>query len=330
MLPLIPRLERGSADGRRPRGTFGLPAFRLIPSFSSKGDPVVRFRSVLVVSAALAAAFACSPPPEEPAAPAAVAVADQPAGEYLRFEDVSGEAAWGRVEGEEVVVLHAAPWAGGAPTGRRVPRAEVRLLAPAEPGKVIAIGLNYASHLGDREPAAYPGVFAKLPTSIAAPGDPIEMTEDAGNVHYEGELVLVMAREAKDVPAAEAQDFIFGVTAGNDVSERDWQSADLQWFRAKASDTYGPIGPVISRGVNYDDLQLTTRLNGEIVQQQRTSDLIFDTSDIVSYVSRYVTLMPGDVIFTGTPGTTRAMQEGDSVSVEVETVGVLENPVARR
>ena len=156
------------------------------------------------------------------------------------------------------------------------------------------------------------------------------MTEDAGNVHYEGELVLVMAREAKDVPAAEAQDFIFGVTAGNDVSERDWQSADLQWFRAKASDTYGPIGPVISRGVNYDDLQLTTRLNGEIVQQQRTSDLIFDTSDIVSYVSRYVTLMPGDVIFTGTPGTTRAMQEGDSVSVEVETVGVLENPVARR
>ena len=291
---------------------------------------MVRFRSVLVVSAALAAAFACSPPPEEPAAPAAVAVADQPAGEYLRFEDVSGEAAWGRVEGEEVVVLHAAPWAGGAPTGRRVPRAEVRLLAPAEPGKVIAIGLNYASHLGDREPAAYPGVFAKLPTSIAAPGDPIEMTEDAGNVHYEGELVLVMAREAKDVPAAEAQDFIFGVTAGNDVSERDWQSADLQWFRAKASDTYGPIGPVISRGVNYDDLQLTTRLNGEIVQQQRTSDLIFDTSDIVSYVSRYVTLMPGDVIFTGTPGTTRAMQEGDRVSVEVETVGVLENPVARR
>ena len=131
VLPLIPRLERGSTDGRRPRGTFGLPAFRLIPSFSSKGDPVVRFRSVLVVSAALAAAFACSPPPEEPAAPAAVAVADQPAGEYLRFEDVSGEAAWGRVEGEEVVVLHAAPWGGrsadrtaGSP--RRSPPARTR------------------------------------------------------------------------------------------------------------------------------------------------------------------------------------------------------------
>ncbi|MYF76038.1 MAG: fumarylacetoacetate hydrolase family protein [Acidobacteria bacterium] len=204
------------------------------------------------------------------------------------------------------------------------------LLAPAAPGKVIAIGLNYASHLGGREPAPYPGVFAKLPTSIVGPGDAIEMTEDAGNVHYEGELVLVIAKEARDVPVEAAQEYIFGVTAGNDVSERDWQSADLQWFRAKAADTYGPIGPVISRGVNYDDLELTTRLNGEVVQQQRTSDLIFDTSDIVSYVSRYVTLMPGDVIFTGTPGTTQAMSEGDTVSVEVETAGVLENPVARR
>ncbi|MDE2972668.1 MAG: fumarylacetoacetate hydrolase family protein [Acidobacteriota bacterium] len=271
-----------------------------------------------------------APPVEEPMEPAMVAVDDQPAGEYVRFADTSGAAAWGRVEGGEIVVLHAAPWAGGAPTGDRVARDGASLLAPAEPGKVIAIGLNYASHLGGREPAPYPGVFAKLPGSIVGPGDAIEMTEDAGNVHYEGELVLVVGKEARDVPMEQAQDYIFGVTAGNDVSERDWQSADLQWFRAKASDTYGPIGPVISRGVNYDDLELTTRLNGEVVQQQRTSDLIFDTSYIVSYLSRYVALMPGDLIFTGTPGTTQAMNEGDMVSVEVETVGVLENPVARR
>lgn len=271
-----------------------------------------------------------APPVPEPMEPETVAVGDQPAGEYVRFADAAGAAAWGRIEGDEIVVLHAAPWAGGAPTGDRVSREGARLLAPADPGKVIAIGLNYASHLGGREPAAYPGVFAKLPTSIVGPGDAIEKREDAGNLHYEGELVLVIAREARDVPVEQAQDYIFGVTAGNDVSERDWQGADLQWFRAKASDTYGPIGPVISRGVNYDDLELTTRLNGEIVQQQRTSDLIFDTSDIVSYVSRYVTLMPGDVIFTGTPGTTQAMDEGDTVSVEVETVGVLENRIASR
>lgn len=271
-----------------------------------------------------------APPVEEPMEPETVAAGDQPAGEYVRFADAAGAAAWGRIEGDEIVVLHAAPWAGGGPTGDRVSRDTARLLAPADPGKVIAIGLNYASHLGGREPAAYPGVFAKLPTSIVGPGDAIEKREDAGNLHYEGELVLVIAREARDVPVEQAQDYIFGVTAGNDVSERDWQGADLQWFRAKASDTYGPIGPVISRGVNYDDLELTTRLNGEIVQQQRTSDLIFDTSDIVSYVSRYVTLMPGDVIFTGTPGTTQAMNEGDLVSVEVETVGVLENTIASR
>ena len=262
--------------------------------------------------------------------PMPVAVADQPAGEYVRFETAAGAPAYGRIEGDEIAALHAAPWAGGAPTGERVPREGARLLAPVEPGKVIAIGLNYASHLGGREPAPYPGVFAKLPTSIVGPGDAIEKREDAGNLHYEGELVLVIGREAREVPAESAADHLFGVTAGNDVSERDWQGADLQWFRAKASDTFGPVGPVISRGVEYDDLELTTRLNGEIVQQQRTSDLIFDTAAIVAYVSRYVTLSPGDVIFTGTPGTTSPMEDGDLVSVEVETVGVLENPVRAR
>ena len=292
---------------------------------------MLQFRSLTLLCVPLLFGLSCGAPPmEEPMEPAAVAVDDQPAGEYVRFAGAMGDAAWGRIEGDEIVVLHDAPWAGGAPTGERVARAGASLLAPADPGKVMAIGLNYASHLGDREPAPYPGVFAKLPTSIVGPGDAIQMTEDAGNVHYEGELVVVIGKQAQGVSVEDAQDYIFGVTAGNDVSERDWQSADLQWFRAKASDTYGPLGPVISRGVNYDDLELITRLNGEIVQQQRTSDLIFDTSDIVSYVSRYVTLMPGDVIYTGTPGSTQAMNEGDMVSVEIETVGLLENPVARR
>ncbi len=271
-----------------------------------------------------------SPGGEAPAGPVPIRVDDQPDGRYVRVADASGAAMWGRLDGDEVVVLHAAPWHGGAPTGERVAAASVRMLAPATPGKVIAIGLNYASHLGDREPASYPGVFAKLPTSIVGPGDAIEMTADAGNVHYEGEMVIVVGKEARDVPASSALDYVFGVTAGNDVSERDWQGADLQWFRAKAADTFGPIGPVISRGADCDDLLLTTRLNSEVVQEQRTSDLIFDCSNIVSYLSRYVTLAPGDVIFTGTPGTTRAMSEGDVVSVEVETVGLLENPVARR
>jgi 2-keto-4-pentenoate hydratase/2-oxohepta-3-ene-1,7-dioic acid hydratase in catechol pathway len=127
---------------------------------------------------------------------------------------------------------------------------------------------------------------------------------------------------------AEAKQYVFGVTAGNDVSERDWQKADLQWFRAKGTDTFGPLGPVIATGLNYDDLLVQTRLNGEVKQSQRTTDLIFNVAAIVSYVSRYVTLMPGDVIYTGTPGTTSAMKPGDVVEVEVEGVGVLRNTIA--
>ena len=128
---------------------------------------------------------------------------------------------------------------------------------------------------------------------------------------------------------ADAGEYIFGVTAGNDVSERDWQANDLQWLRAKASDTFGPVGPTIVRGVNYDDLLVQTRVNGEVRQSESTADLIFDISTIVSYVSRYVRLLPGDLIFTGTPGSTQAMSPGDVVEIEVEHVGVLRNRVVR-
>jgi 2-keto-4-pentenoate hydratase/2-oxohepta-3-ene-1,7-dioic acid hydratase in catechol pathway len=129
------------------------------------------------------------------------------------------------------------------------------------------------------------------------------------------------------VPRETAAEYIFGVTAGNDLSERDWQRNDLQWLRAKGSDTFGPIGPVIVRGLDPNDLLLQTRVNGEVRQSERTRDLIFDVEEIVSYVSRYVTLYPGDVIFTGTPGSTMALEPGDVVEVEVEGVGVLRNTV---
>ena len=151
---------------------------------------------------------------------------------------------------------------------------------------------------------------------------------DAKNAHYEGELVVVIGKRARRLEG-DAKSYVFGVTAGNDVSERDWQRADLQWFRAKASDTFGPFGPAIVTGLNYDDLLLQTRLNGEVVQSQRTKDLIFDIATIVSYVSQYVTLEPGDVIYTGTPRTTRPIKAGDTVEVEVEGVGVLRNKAIR-
>lgn len=247
---------------------------------------------------------------------------------YVRYTHGS-TTSYGILDGDAVRELRGDLFARPAATGRTFRLSEVRLLAPVEPSKVIAVGLNYKSHLGERPSAAYPGLFAKLPTSIVATGADIVLPADAKNTHYEGEMVLVIGRRAKDVSEADAKSYVFGVTVGNDVSERDWQRADLQWFRAKGSDTFGPLGPSIAVGLNYDDLLLQTRLNGEIVQSQRTADLIFPVAQIVSYVSRYVTLLPGDVIYTGTPGTTRQMKAGDVVEVELEGVGILRNRVTQ-
>jgi 2-keto-4-pentenoate hydratase/2-oxohepta-3-ene-1,7-dioic acid hydratase in catechol pathway len=249
---------------------------------------------------------------------------------YVRFLS-AGTTSYGILEGDSIRVLAGDLFSAGAatPSGKVVRTAQVKLLAPCEPKKVIAVGLNYKSHLGTQAPAAEPGLFAKMPTSIVGHEENIIYPSDARNLHYEGELVIVIGKRASRVPVASAGEYIFGITAGNDVSERDWQAGDLQWFRAKGSDTFGPLGPHIVTGLNYNDLLLQTRLNGQVVQSQRTSDLIFDVHTIVSYVSRYVTLEPGDVIYTGTPGTTRAMKPGDVVEVELEGVGVLRNRVTR-
>lgn len=246
---------------------------------------------------------------------------------YVRYQS-DGRIAYGVLEGDTVRELNGDPFTSPAPTGRAMKLAAVKLLAPCEPRKVIAVGLNYKSHLGERPTAKYPGLFAKLPTSIIGPDDTIVYPGGASNVHFEGEMVLVIGKRARNVTPSQAAEYVFGVTAGNDVSERDWQKQDLQWFRAKASDTFGPLGPVIVRGVDYDDLLLQTRLNGEVVQSQRTKDLIFNVRAIVSYISQFVTLEPGDVIYTGTPGATRAMKPGDVVEVELEHVGVLRNKTA--
>jgi len=243
---------------------------------------------------------------------------------YVRYS-AAGVTSYGILEGDQIRELKGDLFASPAPTGRQVPLASVKLLPPCDPKKVIAVGLNYKTHLGERPAAEYPGLFAKYPTSIIAHGENIVIPPDARNVHYEGELVVVIGKRAKNVDVKTAKSYVFGVTIGNDVSERDWQKQDLQWFRAKASDTFGPMGPSIVTGLNYDDLLLQTKLNGEVVQSQRTKDLIFDVATIVSYLSKYVTLEPGDVIFSGTPGTTRAFKPGDTIEVEIEGIGTLRN-----
>jgi 2-keto-4-pentenoate hydratase/2-oxohepta-3-ene-1,7-dioic acid hydratase in catechol pathway len=245
---------------------------------------------------------------------------------YVRFQH-QDSVHYGVLDDERVHVLDAAPWLGGKRTASTVSLSDVKLKAPVEPSKVIAVGYNYMSHRGDRELPPHPPIFLKLPTSIIGPGDEIIYPPGASNVHYEGELVVVVGKTASQVAAEQAADYIFGITAGNDVSARDWQANDLQWFRAKASDTFGPLGPVVVSGLNYRDLLVQTRLNGEVVQSQRTRDHIHDIHEIVAHISRNVTLYPGDLIFTGTPGTTSEMVPGDVVEVEVEGVGTLRNRV---
>lgn len=252
----------------------------------------------------------------------------EPGTRYVRYA-TDGGARYGILEADTIHQLGGPPFDTQEPTGSTLPLAEATLLAPCEPSKVIAVGLNYRSHLGERTAPEYPGLFAKFPTSIIGTDADIVMPADAQDVHFEGEIVVVIGKTSSKLTPAEAPAHIFGVTAGNDVSERLWQRGDLQWVRAKGSDTFGPLGPAIACGLDYGDLQLETRLNGEVLQSARSRDLLFDIDTIVSYVSTYVTLEPGDLVFTGTPGTTRPMLPGDVVEVEVEGVGVLRNTVTK-
>jgi len=245
---------------------------------------------------------------------------------YVRFQH-DARIAYGLLEKDTIRELKGSIFRKPTPTGKTYSLREVRLLVPCQPTKVLAVGLNYASHLGDRPKPDHPELFFKSPSAVLEPEGTIVIPEGTEDCHYEGELVIVIGKEAKNVSVEDAKKRVFGVTCGNDVSARDWQKSDLQWWRAKGSDTFGPLGPAIAVGLDYDNLLLTTRLNGEIKQQQRTSDLIFDVHSIVSFASRYVTLFPGDVIYTGTPGQTSAMKSGDVVEVEIEGIGTLRNRV---
>jgi 2-keto-4-pentenoate hydratase/2-oxohepta-3-ene-1,7-dioic acid hydratase in catechol pathway len=249
---------------------------------------------------------------------------------YVRYS-AAGKTSYGILEDQVIRELHGDIFAEAEPTGRTIRFPEVKLLAPCQPLNVIAVGRNYRSHIADRnlEPAKEPGLFWKPSSCIIGTEENIVLPEGANNVHYEAELVVVIGKKGKNIPRPEAPEHIFGVTAGNDVSERDWQKSDLQWFRAKGSDSFGALGPCIAQGLNYNDLLVESRLNGEVRQSQRTKDLIFPMDEIISYVSRFVTLLPGDVIYTGTPGNTKPMNPGDVIEIEVQGVGVLRNRIAQ-
>lgn len=257
--------------------------------------------------------------------PALAAEEQAESNRYVRFE-YEGEVQFGVVEDDKIYALSGDLFPISPRSDRYYLRSAVRLLPPTDASKVFAVGMNFASHLASSSDAP-PPLFLKLPTSLAGDGATLTMPEDARNVHYEGELVLVIGKSAKNVSIEEARDYIFGVTVGNDLTERSWQGMDLQWMRAKASDGFGPVGPAVVTGVDYNNVVLTTRLNGKIVQQENTRHMIHKPAKVVSYLSRYFTLLPGDLIFMGTPGQTNALESGDVITVDIEGVGTLTNSI---
>ena len=257
----------------------------------------------------------------------ATEIAAQDVQRFVRYQ-LAGDVVWGEVVGETVHQLTDAPYLGGERTGTTARLAAVTLRAPVQPTQIFMTAFNFRSHItGD--PAEYPGLFLVPPSSIIGPGENIVRPAESENLHYEAEMVMVVGREASNVSVEDAPDYVFGVAAGNDVSERTWQANDIQWSRAKGSRTFNAVGPHLVTGLDYADLEIEGRHNGQRVQGQNSSDLIFSLDYMLSYISRYFTLYPGDLIWTGTMGSTAAMQPGDTYEVEVEGVGVLRNQVVQ-
>jgi len=218
-------------------------------------------------------------------------------------------------------------------TGERVRLADVKLLAPVIPrSKVIGVGRNYAEHaaeLGNDVPVE-PLLFLKPNTAVISPGDDIKYPPQSAEVHFEGELAVVIGRLCRDVPVERVGEVVFGYTVANDVTARDLQRSDGQWTRAKGFDSFCPLGPWIAGGLEIDDLALTTELNGELKQAARTSSMVHKVPELIAYISSVMTLLPGDVILTGTPSGVGPMKPGDEVTVTIEGIGSLTNPVVAR
>lgn len=217
-------------------------------------------------------------------------------------------------------------------TGRSWPLADVRLLAPILASKVICVGKNYAAHAAEMGGVApeEPVIFMKPSTSIIGPNAPILLPPNSSQVDYEGELAVVIGRPCKDVPAARAKDVVLGYTVANDVTARDQQKQDGQWTRAKGYDTFCPLGPWIETTADPADLEIVTELDGEVRQRSNTSLLLHDIPALIEWVSAVMTLLPGDVILTGTPEGVGPMNSGQNVSVTVSGIGTLTNPVAAK
>ena len=250
---------------------------------------------------------------------------------FARFE-VSNEISYGIIDNGEVIQIDNNPILGSYDkTGKSFNESDVKILCPnPNPSKSLCLALNYGSHLGERGAPTRPEPFYKTSTALIGPGDAIKIHPEAGLVACESELVAIIGKVTKNVSEEEALDYVFGYTCGNDVSAREWQGgddADNQWWRAKSADTFGPLGPHIVTDIDPQNVAIRGLVNGVEGQNCHSSEMLFSTAKSISFISKYATLLPGDMLWTGTSGKTPPINPGDTVTIEIENVGVLEYPV---
>ena len=250
---------------------------------------------------------------------------------FVRFSK-EADASYVIVDGETVREISNSPIGQDyTETGATYDINEIKILAPnPNPSKMLCLALNYGSHLLGADRPTRPQPFYKNTNAIIGPGDPIKLPSDAGLVVCESELIAIIGKQTSKGSEAQALDYVFGYTAGNDVSAREWQSganADIQWWRAKSADTFGPTGPFMVTDIDPQDVKIRGLVNGVEGQNCHSSEMIFTVAQAISFLSQYVTLFPGDMIWTGTSGTTPPINVGGDVTVELDKVGVLHNPV---
>lgn len=252
----------------------------------------------------------------------------------VRYQDPATDLVqYGIIEDGTIFVATGDPFAGDKlrPGDAAGQLGELPLLAPVQPGKIVCVGLNYLAHVTERDASRKvpdePVLFMKPTSALIGPGGLIRIAHPAHRTDYEAELVIVIGTTARDVSAADALSYVYGYTAGNDVSDRDLQGKDGQWVRAKGFHTYCPVGPWIETDLDVSDVVIASRHNGEVRQSSRTSRMIFPPPFLISYISRIMTLDPGDIILTGTPEGVGTLAAGDTIDVEIGGVGTLANPV---
>ena len=256
----------------------------------------------------------------------------------------AGEISYGLVQGDPdlpddlvLAPLKGHPLFDPTPTGEVVPLSSVRLLAPTQPINVVCIGKNYADHVaemadvtGPPPASGDPTVFLKPATSVIGPGDPIRLPAGVGRVDHEGELAVVMGKPARDLTPADALSHVWGYTAANDVTAREQQKSDAQWTRGKGHDTFCPLGPWIETDLDPADLRVRCEVDEVLRQDGRTRDLLHDVPAVLAFITSFMTLLPGDVVLTGTPAGVGPLEPGSTVEVQVEGIGTLRNPVVQR